>query len=509
MADPQKGALMDNPLTKLETRYSFNKLAIAASVGSYLHISVQAAQTIFSEIGSRQVRVLFALLLSLMLYSCNAKDAAADLQEGAPKVILIIGDGMDDQQITIARNYLVGSEGTLVLDHMPYRGSVQIVTVDEGDPSKPRYVADSANTATSMATGGVTSPSRIGTTPGTDQVMQSVIELAEQAGFSSGLVTTSSVTDATPASFAVHINSRGCHGPEDMAGTVLFSYSEGCPQYQKINGGLGSISEQLADSGVDVILGGGRQYFEQNAEGEQQRSVLDLAVANGYQILSSKEDLSNDLDERPILGLFADGNLPVRLRGENGAIATMIDRVDESAVLSEPFSCEPNPQYAGTPSLREMTETALAHFDENNGFFLMVESASIDKQSHARNPCGSIGELEQLNEVLEASLTYAESHPETLILVTADHAQAAQILGDISESSVERDMVSPGFFARLRTLEGEIMGVNYATNASPTLQMHTGAQIPLFAHGSNLDGLPSFMQQPEIFDVMVEHLGLK
>tara|TARA_B110000858_G_scaffold49124_1_gene56631 strand:+ start:4151 stop:5653 length:1503 start_codon:yes stop_codon:yes gene_type:complete len=500
---------MYNRLNKLKIRYNFNELAVTASAGSDLRIPVQAAKTTFFKIGSQRVRVLFALFLSLTLYSCTSENGAEASQEAAPKLVLIIGDGMDDHQITIARNYLVGNKGTLLLDRMPYRGAVQIVTADEGDPSKPRYVSDSANTATSMATGAVTSPSRIGTTPGTDQILESVIELAEQAGFNSGLVTTSSVTDATPASFAAHINSRGCHGPENMVSANLFGASVSCTQYQKANGGLGSISEQLADSGVDVILGGGRQYFEQTAEGEQQKSVLDLAVENGYQLLSSKGDLLGGLDERPLLGLFTDGNLPVRIRGENGAIATSIEKVDGNFVATTPFTCEPNPQYGDTPSLREMTETALAHFDESKGFFLMVESASIDKQSHARNPCGSIGELEQLNEALEAAIAYSESHPETLILVTADHAQAAQILDDMSGYTLGQGYASPGFFARLRTLEGEIMGVNYATNASPIVQLHTGAQVPLYAHGPGVDNLPSFMRQPEIFDVMVEHLGLK
>lgn len=500
---------MNNPLNKLKIRYNFIKLAMIAYTGSGLRLSLQTVKTVFLEFGARKMRVLLMLLLSLALYSCNTEEAVSESQASAPKLILIIGDGMDDQQVTIARNYLAGNKGTLLLDRMPYRGAVQIVTVNEGDPSQPVYVADSANTATSMATGGVTSPSRIGTTPGTDQALESIIELAEQAGFSSGLVTSSSVTDATPASFAVHINSRACHGPENMLSTSFYGSEVDCSQHQKMNGGLGSISEQLVDSGVDVILGGGRQYFAQVAEGEQQKSVLDVAVSNGYQLLSSKEDLAKGLDERLILGLFADGNLPVRLRGENGAIATPIERTDGSVELTAAFACEPNPQYVGTPSLREMTEVALGHFDEDKGFFLMVESASIDKQSHARNPCGALGELEQLNEVLEASVTYAQSHPETLILVTADHAQAAQILNDISEYTVSSGLVSPGFFARVRTPEGSIMGVNYATSASPTVQMHTGAQVPLYAYGPGLENLPSFLQQPDIFDVMVEHLGLR
>ena len=77
-----------------------------------------------------------------------------------------------------------------------------------------------------------------------------------------------------------------------------------------------------------------------------------------------------------------------------------------------------------------MTDAALLHLAHNNdrGFFLMIESASIDKQAHERKPCGSIGELEQLDEALASALAFAETHPNTLILVTADHSQAAQLI---------------------------------------------------------------------------------
>ena len=69
------------------------------------------------------------------------------------QVILIIGDGMDEQQITIARNYLKGANGELLLDQMPLRGAAQILTIQDQVNGRPVYVADSANTATSMATG--------------------------------------------------------------------------------------------------------------------------------------------------------------------------------------------------------------------------------------------------------------------------------------------------------------------------------------------------------------------
>ena len=131
-------------------------------------------------------------------------------------MVLIIGDGMDQHQITIARNYLVGYEGRLTLDTLPERSSVQTQTLAEEDPRVPEYVPDSANTATSMASGVVTSAGRIGTTAATDWDTVSIMELAAAAGFGTGIVTTSSVTDATPASFVAHVNQRLCESPRAM-----------------------------------------------------------------------------------------------------------------------------------------------------------------------------------------------------------------------------------------------------------------------------------------------------
>ena len=81
--------------------------------------------------------------------------------------------------------------------------------------------------------------------------------------------------------------------------------------------------------------------------------------------------------------------------------------------LPEPMHCEPNPAFANVPSLKQMTDAALRHLahDNDRGFFLMIESASIDKQSHERKPCGSIGEVEQLEEALASALAFAEATP--------------------------------------------------------------------------------------------------
>ena len=88
------------------------------------------------------------LAVSLLLLGCT--DQSSGTFEAASKVILIIGDGMDDQQVTMARNYLVGSRGRLMLDQLPFRGALQVQSVAENDPSRPEYVSDSASTATSL-----------------------------------------------------------------------------------------------------------------------------------------------------------------------------------------------------------------------------------------------------------------------------------------------------------------------------------------------------------------------
>lgn len=458
-------------------------------------------------------RFAVALLASAVLAACarepGSNVAAPAPAAAPPKVVLVIGDGMDDQQITIARNYLVGQSGRLTLDGLPKRAAVQVQTVSEETPHVPEYVPDSANTATSMATGIVTSAGRIGTTAGTDEDVRNIVELAAAAGFGTGVVTTASVTDATPASFLAHVSWRLCEGP---AGMVVENarnpaFSANCSADLKANGGKGSIAEQIAASPVDIVLGGGQAYFSQQAEGEGERTVLDVAVANGFRAIDEAAELGAVTTGEKVLGLFSPGTMPVKWRGANDAKAERVEHQGERPVPPEPFSCEPNPAYEGMPSLRSMTEAALTRLDDGRGFFLMVESASIDKQSHLRRPCGQIGELGQLDETVALVQDYARAHPETLVLVTADHGHAAQL---VPETSVLAGLgaASPGYFARVRTPEGAIMGINYATNDSAVQEDHSGTNIPLFAFGTGADALPAFMVQAEIFGVLARHLGL-
>lgn len=446
--------------------------------------------------------VLSALVCAAFLQGCTAPTVR--VSAAAPKVILLIGDGMDDNQITIARDYLVGLDGRLALDRMPHRSAVQTQTVAEEDGRTPEYVPDSANTATSLATGIVTSAGRIGTTAVTDRDAPSIMELAQAAGYGTGVVTTASVTDATPGSFMAHVAHRLCEGPRTMV-VQNAVFSGDCSADRKARGGRGSISEQIAASRMDIVLGGGMQHFDQPAEGEATRTVREQAVANGFRVIDSAADLGVLARGTRVLGLFSRGTMPVQWRGAGDAMAARIERVDGRVRLPEPFACEPNPGFAEMPRLRQMAAAALEHLDDGRGFVLMIESASVDKQSHMRRPCGQIGELAQLNETLELLLDYQRAHPETLILVTADHGQAAQL---VPETSWLGGAASPGHFARLRTPEGGVIGVNYATNDSNQQEDHTGVSIPLLASGPGVKELPAFVAQREVFGIMLRHLEL-
>jgi len=446
----------------------------------------------------------------------SAVDIAAASQRN---VILIIGDGMDDQQITIARNYLAGAQGKLLLDEMPLRGAVQILTIEDKVDGQPVYVADSANTATSMATGVITSRGRLATSAGDNRPLPTIVELAEAAGYRTGVVSTASVTDATPSAFAAHISFRLCQGPDLMLEIV---YSDiplgGCPNEIKAKGGLGSVAEQLAESDLDVVLGGGGRYFDMTAEGSTS-TVREIAIDNGFSFVSSAGELVGAASADRLLGLFSRDTMPVRLRGEGGREAeapqsswlNQAHRYLGSVTQPAPMDCEPNPDFAGMPSLKEMTDAALAVLarEDSAGFFLMIESASIDKQSHERKPCGSIGELEQLDEALASALAFAQANPNTLILVTADHSQAAQLIPAQSLfAAYPIPVFSPGKLARIRTPEGRLMAVNYATS-NFFMEEHTGANVPIFGNVEAQGRVPTFLSQPELFGIMKDYLGLE
>jgi alkaline phosphatase len=423
-------------------------------------------------------------------------------------VVLFIGDGVDDHQLTIARNYLLGADGRFIFDTFEHRAAATVQTVLEQDPRVPEYVADSASGGTAISAGVVTSRGRIATRAGSGEPVETVLELAAAAGKQTGIVTTSSIADATPATFAAHIRRRWCQGPREMLPTPT---DPRCPQDQKANGGPGSIAEQLAVSGIDLLLGGGHRYFDQPDEAGV--AVLRRARDAGYRIVRDAASLRAATGDRgKVLGLFGDDTLPVEWAGEDGGRGRSIELTAGGQVIApEPFRCVDNPRFGERPTLEAMTRWALTRLESApNGFFLMVESASIDKQAHAGNPCGQIGETRALDQAVRAAVAYQDRHPDTLIVVASDHGHSAQIVPWPSLFATSRSdaQYPPGKVALLRTLEGAVMAVSYGTNTR-YLEEHTGTQVPVYAQGPGAAAVRGLIRQSDLFGILRRALALE
>jgi alkaline phosphatase/streptomycin-6-phosphatase len=416
----------------------------------------------------------------------------------AKNVILLIGDGMGDSEITIARNYHVGAAGRLTMDTLPLTGAYTTYAVQEANPALPDYVTDSAASGTGWATGVKTSNGRVSTVAGSTAVspLITVLELAQRAGLRTGNVSTAELTDATPAVLDSHVNERACQGPANMAG---------CPAYKKEAGGPGSIAEQSVDHHVDVLLGGGRQRFAQTITGGAHagKTVIESAQLQGYDVVFDKSTLGAAQPGRRLLGLFSNGNMSLEWTGAQAA----------PFPGSGPQRCTEGQRELLTnePSLAEMTSKAIELLSLHNdrgrtGFFLQVEGASIDKQDHVENPCQQIGETIAFDEAVKMALAFAADHRDTLVVVTADHAHTSQIVPVVSASEA---FPRPGFLSTLMTHDGAKMSVNYATRAHGQSQDHTGAQVRIAAAGPQAARVVGVTDQTDLFTTMVRALDLR
>jgi alkaline phosphatase len=157
-----------------------------------------------------------------------------------------------------------------------------------------------------------------------------------------------------------------------------------------------------------------------------------------------------------------------------------------------------------------MARAALTLLDRSDGtgtsspgFFLQIEGASIDKRNHAADPCGQIGETIAFDAAVAVALDYAARHPDTLVIVTGDHAHTSQII-----PAPEPADHSPGVFSTLLTADGAPMTVHYATNLPGRSQEHTGTQIRVAAHGPGAATLAGVHDQTELFRVIASAVGL-
>ncbi len=295
----------------------------------------------------------------------QAKKAGDDSSNGKVKnVIYMIPDGFNGAYAT---NYRWYNGGESSFD--PYVKGLMMTH------SSDTEVTDSAAAGTAMATGVKTNNGMVGVTAD-GKVVDSILDAAEKAGKSTGLVATSTITHATPAVFGASVVSRG-----DEA----------------------EIAPQYFDNGVDVILGGGRNYFIPALEGGKQpdSNLIVEAEKSGYQYVKNASELAKAKGSK-VLGLFADEAMAPELEREG----------------------------TGQPSLLDMTEAAIAALKKDkDGFFLMVEGSQIDWAGHAHDAAWAMTDTKAFDKAVEAALKFAEKDGNTLVVVAGDHETGGMSVG--------------------------------------------------------------------------------
>ncbi|WP_265447398.1 alkaline phosphatase [Flexivirga meconopsidis] len=456
---------------------------------------------------SRRAKVLGAGVAAAALVGTAAATASPLANNGnghgkggkQPRnVILLIGDGMGDSEITAARNYQVGANGRLNLDSLASTGAYTTYSLQKGT-NTPDYVTDSAASGTGWATGTKTYNGAISVdTNGKKQ--PTILENAKAAGFNTGDVSTAEMQDATPAVLGSHVTSRDCKGPSATTAK--------CPTNAIENGGDGSISEQLMQTRPDVLLGGGRKYLEEKVTAGKYagQTVLDQGRAQGYQVATTAAQMQKAPLDKPLLGAFAPGNMDLEWVGPT---PTREGTPAQRCAVNDKRD-------AAQPHLSQMADVAINRLDslsrdgkgakgrggsDDKGFFLQIEGASIDKQDHAANPCGQIGENVEFDKAVGKALDYQKKNPNTLVIVTGDHGHTSQIVGAGSKTA--------GFTATLTTADNAPMTISYATSSELTGQEHTGTQIRVAASGPEASRVEGVTNQTDLFTTMSVALGLK
>jgi alkaline phosphatase len=375
-------------------------------------------------------------------------------------VIFFLGDGMGASQRTAARIMLNGySQGKvntkLAMDSFPSTAMIMTASLNS-------IVTDSAPGMQNYVTGNKANNNQEGVWPDdtTDKFDNPRFEylsefLARKQGKKTGIVTTADVFDATPASMAIHTQDRG-------AGT--------------------GIADQFLDdsssTGLSVLMGGGRKWFLPAGQPGSKRVdtsdyVLPTDIVAGWGsapgVLDSTRDLigdfqtagwsyaatKSDLDAagtpEKLLGLFAFSNMNVALDKIDG-------RRGNSAVVKD-YGFEDQPM------LDEMTSKAIDVLDKNspNGFVLMVEAASIDKQAHNMDSERMMLDTIEFDHAIQVAKDFAEKNGDTLVIVTADHECAGAVVigaSKVSDADLQAKLPTP------QSIRDTVVG-NYEDAAFP------------------------------------------
>lgn len=320
---------------------------------------------------------------SLSVMQLNSEAEAKQAKKDPTNVIMLVMDGSSNNAVSLARWYKGES---LAMD--------EILTGGVTTHSAESAITDSAPAGTALATGHKSNSGYVGVLPSVIDMpgvkgnpgdaftpVANVLEGAKQLGKATGIVSTSEIQHATPASFSSHVTSRS-------------NYDD--------------IGEQQVYQNMDVILGGGYDYLksENRKDGENLVSVIG---EKGYDLITTRDELLKTKSDK-IYGSFA-----------GSSMAYELDRT------------KTNPN---EPSLAEMTSTAIDTLNKDkDGFFLMIEGSKIDWAAHANDPIGMVTDILSFDDAVNEALKFAKKDKNTMVIAVTDHGNSGITIGNENTNS--------------------------------------------------------------------------
>ncbi|MES2924565.1 MAG: alkaline phosphatase [Verrucomicrobiota bacterium] len=420
-------------------------------------------------------------------------------------IILFIGDAMGatyrDVGRIVSQSTGNGFRGGFVdnlqeMDKMPYSGMVMTY-------AEENIIPDSANTASAWATGNKTINGALNVYPDNNdwkpgnaskldnpryETLWSYLKRLQ--GYKTGIVSTAEVTDATPAAEGSYTLQRGLK--KDIA-------------KQFVDGSFTS------GPAFDVILGGAKGDFDARtvANSGDSRNLITELVGQGFTRVNNRTELNALGTPDKLIGLFNNGNMTVAY----DKLGYVRPAGEQSTFTSS---------FPDQPFLEEMTEKAIDVLSKDGSpFILMVEGASIDKQSHSNHAAGTIWDVIEMDKAVGVGRAFAKENPKrkTLNLVSADHDQSMHILGvvDTQVANATQNVRSGvGFTGLTGGTNGfpdyEINpATGYPTNTNRYRVAvgfrtgdHTGSTVPITAEGAGAALFSGVYDQTDIFFKMAK-----
>ena len=365
--------------------------------------------------------------------------------EQKPKnVIYLIGDGMGFGAVS---SLLLSENGETGFEMAPVIGLNETCSANN-------YVTDSPAGGTALATGTRTCNGFLGVGPDSVQ-LESILKKAQKMGKKTGIVVNTTLTEATPGAFYAGVTSR------------KESYK---------------IAEQFTESGVDVAIGAGLSAFINRPDSVDMTAVL---IEKGYDVYLDWKSVL-DTESEKFVGILDMGDVHRRNKSRNttasaaeGAEVCLAAKLaaSEGKVDTTRFS-EP------TEYLHKACNKALSVLDKDapNGFFLMIESAIIDGFGQNNDSEGMIEEMKEFDQTLKTLIAYVNKHPNTLLVVTADHET-----GGTGVTYKSHAINQP-----------EGLHLNFSTKG------HTGTVVPIFAYGAGAAKFSGIFQNRELPEMIEE-----